>query len=108
MNACYIQVLCAGQSDLGPGKTSIVNERVDPRSSRYYRKAADYAIWNAVSALTEIFNIRPECAVHHGPKIRRRIDAVVELLNRNNVRLQTLKNPKRKRLITLGVAIEIG
>src|SRR5262249_53422884 len=72
------------------------------------RKAADYSVWDAVSILAEVVKIGAESAVDHCSKIRRRIVAVIKFLNRNDVGLQTLKNPKRKGLVRLRVPIEVG
>src|SRR6266850_5454983 len=85
--------------------------RVDPRTGGNDWIPADDTIWNIAGAniiLAEVVKIRPECAVHHRPKIRWRVVAVIEFLDRNNVRFQTLKNANRKRLITLAITVEVG
>src|SRR5689334_13882007 len=113
MNTHQIKIICARWTNLCPGVAPVWLRlhRVNPRPGGNDRIPADYSVRNIAGAniiLAEVVKVGPEGAVHHRAEIRRRVIAVVEFLDCDDVRLQSLKNPKRERLVTLRIAIEVG
>ena len=112
MNADDVKWIGPGQLNLCPSITPVWLRlhRVVPRAGRDNWPAADDAIGNIAARiiwLAVINKVRPKATVHQHTKIGRRVVAVIKFLNGDDVRLRALQDSQCKRLVTLGVTVQV-
>jgi hypothetical protein len=86
----------------------VVDLGVRPRPAAAEREAADDAVRELVAGLAEEDEVRAERRVHERAEVGGRAAPVVELLDRDEVRLQSLEDAEARILVLLAVAGEVG